>query len=93
VGRKNAEDARVEERIRAHVRRQMRRMNIGVAAAAAMCHCDQGNLSRVLMRQRGLGLGLASRLVAGLSIDALQALTVDIDPAFYAPGVPRPTNE
>lgn len=90
VGRKSPEDEAVEERIRAHVRARMEHLKIGVMKTAEKCGCDQGNLTRILLKQRGIGLGMAVRLIDGLSLDGLQALTLDPDRRFFRPYVPHP---
>ena len=93
VGRKAPEDKEIEERVRAHVRRRMEFLNLGVTQAAEMCDCDQGNLTKILLVQRGMGLGMAVRLITGLGLDALTALTVDPDQRFFSAYVPRSKDE
>lgn len=89
VGRKSPEDRQMEERIRAHIRRRMEELRVGVTEAAAMVGCDQGNLSKILTGSRGIGVGLAARIFTGLKIDPLAMFLRDPELRFFEPYVPR----
>jgi hypothetical protein len=93
MGRKSTEDHEMEEQMRAHVRQRMTQLRIGVTKAAELCGCDQGNLTKILLRIRGLGLGMAKRLISGLGMDAAIVFTVSPPEEFFRPYVPRAPDE
>ncbi len=89
VGKQNPEDRVIAERIRAHVRERMTRLDLGPTAAGELLHCHQGTVSNILQGKRGPGLGFAARVADGLNIDLVKLFKVDPDREFFRAYVPN----
>jgi plasmid maintenance system antidote protein VapI len=89
VGKKNPQDQLVEDRIRAHLRQRMERRKMGVTATAKLLGIDQGNLTKILQRTRGITAGVVYRICQKFSIDADVLFNVDPEPNFWRHYVPR----
>jgi transcriptional regulator with XRE-family HTH domain len=76
---KTTEDRDVEERIRRHIRHEMEERGISRAELARMLKADDGNVSRILSGDRGIGLGLVLRICRGLRITPTRLLEHEPD--------------
>lgn len=90
VARKTEDDRRVEARIRAHIRQQMRERGIDKAEAARRIKSDNGNFSRILNEGRGIGISLIMRICDGLKITPSRLLEEDPPPEFFEAGSEEP---
>jgi transcriptional regulator with XRE-family HTH domain len=86
VARKSDEDREVEERIRAHIRQQMHDRGIDKAEAARRVKSDNGNFSRILSGDRGIGPGLILRICKAFRITPTRLLEEDPPRAFFVEG-------
>jgi DNA-binding Xre family transcriptional regulator len=90
VARKSEDDRKVEARIRAHIRQQMRERSIDKAEAARRIRSDNGNFSRILNEGRGIGISLIMRICHGLKITPSRLLEEDPPSEFFAVGAEEP---
>lgn len=82
VGKKTAEDYEAEARIRGHLRQQMHDRRINIAELARRVGSDDGNMTRILNGDRGIGLGLTLRIIRGLKLNATRLLEEDAPERF-----------
>lgn len=83
VGKKSEADKHVEERIRAHVRQQMEERGIDQAEVSRLTGVDDGLLSRILYKDRGIGFTTLLKFCIGLKITPTRMLESDPPPKYW----------
>jgi transcriptional regulator with XRE-family HTH domain len=87
VPRKTDDDLKVEDRIRAHMRQQMRERGISQAELARRMNYDASAISRVLGGLRGaIRPGFVVRLCAALKITPTRLLEEDPPQRYFSSG-------
>ena len=91
MGKKTPEDLEAEARVRAHLRQQMAERHISRAELARRVGSDDGNMTRILDGERGIGLGLVLRICRGLSISPTRLLLENAPKEYGDPWVKNHT--
>jgi DNA-binding Xre family transcriptional regulator len=89
MGAKSAEDLEAEARVRAHLRQQMDERSIHQTELAHRIGADDGNITRILGGERGIGLGLVLRICRALKITPTRLLEEDPPEKFFDSTDPR----
>ena len=88
---KSPEDLAVEERIRAHIRQQMRERGIDKAELSRRLRYDDAAVGRLLKGERGsIRPGLIVRIADALKITPTRLLLEDPPREFFAEGSELP---
>lgn len=96
VTQRTEEDARFENRLRAHVRWKMERRRLGVTALADVVGFEQSYISRWLMGgrgSRGISALFAYKFSQALDVDPDILFNQDPPAQFWRTYVPRPQPE
>lgn len=80
---KSMADRVIDARVRAYLREYMEERGIGQVELAARLEITQGHVSKILSRDRGVGLGLALRVSRLLRVSMPRLLEEDPPAKFW----------